>query len=231
MALIYMIHEGTLDIILMKILNRLSHSDAFTNALFEKLHRHRALSRDPSGPMSRTTETRLKTEWKRWMTSSSIQYHQRQNHHLRRPIIVQQHGAVLAAITKRKRGNLLLSAMAGNWRRRSPPMHLSPFQRKRPSTLHLRTTQNPNGLIVTIDVGIVPNEMAMTYRSFTQWTLVSQELPNTNRINYTINCHSVIISSPGTSTRCQNVWWHRWKHMLLSSLNRFLSLPCSVISS
>lgn len=44
----------------MKSFDGLSHSDAFRNALMEKVRRHPALAEDLAEPMGRTTERKMK---------------------------------------------------------------------------------------------------------------------------------------------------------------------------
>lgn len=54
------IHKGTLNTTLMKIFDRLSHSDAFMDALVGNIHRHPAQAQDLTKPMSRTTKGKIK---------------------------------------------------------------------------------------------------------------------------------------------------------------------------
>lgn len=81
-------------------------------------------------------------------------------------MIVQSHGALLAAVTKRKPGKTLLAERTGNLKSRITFPHLSPFQTTRVGTLPRKTTQDPNKLNVAMDVSFVPNVLAKALKSF-----------------------------------------------------------------
>lgn len=55
----------------------------------------------PLEQLAKQPNERKITEWKRIMTSASIQYNQSQNYHWRRPMKVQLQGTVIADITKK----------------------------------------------------------------------------------------------------------------------------------
>lgn len=64
------IHKETLNTILMKSFDRLSHPDRFMEALVEKIYKRPALAQDHVESMDRTAGKRLKIERRRRMTSS-----------------------------------------------------------------------------------------------------------------------------------------------------------------
>lgn len=158
------------------------------------------------------------------MTSSPIHYHQTQNHHKRRLMIVPWHKVVFAAATKRKRGELLLAARAENRWRRSTLPRLSPFWTTSLSTLRRKAAQDPNCLTVTMDVDLVSNVQAMTSRSLKRSTRASEELSASGRINQTIKRQSMITPSPRTSARGRNNWQHRAKQHSFDPFDPILTI-------
>lgn len=171
--------------------------------------------------MARTTEKRSKLGWRRRMTSSSIRCHRRENHHLRRLMIVQWHLAVLAVATKRKRENVLFASRGKKRRRRNLLTYFSHFQRKTMSTQRQNLIQKPNSLTAIMDLGIVSNVLATACSSFMRKILASEELLTLGLIDQLKNHQSRITLSSETSVKCRNEWRNRWNNIVLTPWSNF----------
>lgn len=112
----YVINPGTMDTIVIKRVDRQSHSDAFMKALAERIHRNIAAALRPDDPMSRIVDKRVETVVRKRLKMSSINYRQGQDYYWRRVMIVLENEAFPIGKTKQKSGKSPLVVRVENKR-------------------------------------------------------------------------------------------------------------------
>lgn len=228
-ALMILIHKRTLKGILKKSFDFLFHSDAFMDTPAEKVHGHSMQGQDPAEPTSCTTKTNIKEKAKKGdelitpMPSETVSSRDASDDSL----MARDGPCCRKKIPKKS----LLAVREGNWKIRGPLPHLPPFQRRRLCRLRRKATQNSTHEVVSWDSDIIPNVMAMAFRSFTKWTPASNGLSTTGCIDLEINWQGMITPLPTTSENCLNAWQHRQYHLLLTPSIQSWSLNFGVVWS